>query len=120
MSQDTNSSAELLNVDYGIGGVSTHMRPRSLNDDLHSDSMILNLGPAHPSTHGTVRVVAELSGEMIIDADVELGYLHRGFEKRSETVDYNQVMPYTDRLNYVSPIINNVGWCLTVEKLLQI
>jgi NADH-quinone oxidoreductase subunit D len=82
--------------------------------------MILNLGPAHPATHGTVRVVAELSGEKVIDSDVELGYLHRGFEKMSETVDYNQVMPYADRLNYVSPIINNVGWCMTVEKLLEI
>ncbi|MCB0340192.1 MAG: NADH-quinone oxidoreductase subunit D, partial [Bdellovibrionales bacterium] len=72
------------------------------------------------ATHGTVRIAAELSGERIIDADVELGYLHRGFEKMCETVDYNQVIPYTDRLNYVSPIINNVGWCLTIEKLLEI
>jgi NADH-quinone oxidoreductase subunit D len=82
--------------------------------------MILNLGPAHPATHGTVRIVVEVVGEKIIDADVEVGYLHRGFEKMCETVDYNQVMPYADRLNYVSPIINNVGWCLTVEELLGI
>jgi NADH-quinone oxidoreductase subunit D len=82
--------------------------------------MILNMGPAHPATHGTVRIVAELSGERVIDADIEVGYLHRGFEKMCETVDYNQVMPYTDRLNYVSPIINNIGWCLTVEKLIGI
>lgn len=110
----------LLNVDCGVGGVTTHFRTRPLGDDLHSETMILNLGPAHPATHGTVRIVVELSGERIIDADVELGYLHRGFEKMCETVDYNQVMPYADRLNYVSPIINNVGWCLTVEKLLEI
>ena len=110
----------LINVNHGIGGVTTHLRPRALGDDLHSETMIVNLGPAHPATHGTVRVVAELSGEKILDADVELGYLHRGFEKMCETVDYNQVMPYADRLNYVSPIINNVGWCLTVEKLLEI
>jgi NADH-quinone oxidoreductase subunit D len=112
--------SELLNVDYGVGGITTHFRSRELGDDLHSETMILNLGPAHPATHGTVRIVVELSGEKIIDADVEIGYLHRGFEKMCETVDYNQVMPYTDRLNYVSPIINNVGWCLTVEKLLGI
>ncbi|MFM1847628.1 MAG: NADH-quinone oxidoreductase subunit 4 [Pseudomonadota bacterium] len=112
--------ANLLNIDYGIGGVSTTMRSREMHDDLHSETMILNMGPAHPATHGTVRIVAELSGERIIDADVELGYLHRGFEKMCETVDYNQVMPYTDRLNYVSPVINNVGWCLTVEKLLGV
>jgi NADH-quinone oxidoreductase subunit D len=91
-----------------------------MKDDLHSETMILNMGPAHPATHGTVRLVAELEHEKIIDCDVEVGYLHRGFEKMCETVDYNQVMPYADRLNYVSPIINNVGWCLTVEKLLNI
>lgn len=114
------ASKDLLNVDYGVGGVTTHMRPRALGDDLHSETMILNMGPAHPATHGTARIVAELSGERIIDADVEVGYLHRGFEKMCETVDYNQVMPYTDRLNYVSPVINNFGWCLTVEKLLGV
>lgn len=114
------SNPNLLNVDYGVGGVTTHIRPRQVGDDLHSETMVLNMGPAHPATHGTVRIVAELSGERIVDADVEVGYLHRGFEKMCETVDYNQVMPYTDRLNYVSPVINNVGWCLTVEKLLQI
>jgi NADH-quinone oxidoreductase subunit D len=112
--------SDLLNVDYGAGGVTTHMRSRKLGDDLHTETMILNMGPAHPATHGTVRLVTELDGEKIIDADVEVGYLHRGFEKMCEVVDYNQVMPYTDRLNYVSPIINNVGWCLTVEKLLGI
>jgi NADH-quinone oxidoreductase subunit D len=82
--------------------------------------MVVNLGPAHPATHGTIRIVAEMSGEKIVDADVDVGYLHRGFEKMTETVDYNQVMPYTDRLNYVSPVINNFGWCHTIEKLLQI
>ncbi len=112
--------SDLLNVDYGAGGVTTHMRPRPLGDDLHSETMILNMGPAHPATHGTVRLVVELEHEKIIDADVEVGYLHRGFEKMCETVDYNQVMPYADRLNYVSPIINNVGWCLTIEKLIGI
>lgn len=114
------STAQLLNVDYGLGGIATHLKPRPLNDDLHSESMILSMGPSHPATHGTVRIVVELTGEKILDCDVEVGYLHRGFEKMCETVDYNQVMPYTDRLNYVSPIINNFGWCLTVEKLLQI
>lgn len=111
---------KLLEVDFGVGGITTDMRPRPLGDDLHSDTMVVNLGPAHPATHGTIRIVAEMSGEKIVDADVEVGYLHRGFEKMSETVDYNQVMPYTDRLNYVSPAINNFGWCLTIEKLLGI
>lgn len=114
------SEGKLLEVDFGVGGITTNLRPRPIGDDLHSETMVVNLGPAHPATHGTIRIVAELFGEKIVDADVDVGYLHRGFEKMSETVDYNQVMPYTDRLNYVSPAINNFGWCLTIEKLLGI
>lgn len=116
----TAKKPSLFNEDLGLGGVTTRVRPRALNDDLHTETMVINLGPAHPATHGTARVAAEISGEKIIDADVEVGYLHRGFEKMCETVDYNQVIPYTDRLNYVSPLINNVGWALTVEKLLGV
>src|SRR5688572_31076133 len=82
--------------------------------------MLLNVGPQHPAMHGIIRIVTKLDGEQVIDIDVEIGYLHRGFEKMSETVDYNGVMPYTDRLNYVSPLINNVGYCMAVEKLLGI
>ena len=70
--------------------------------------------------HGIIRIVTKLDGERIVDIDVEIGYLHRGFEKMAETVDYNGVMPYTDRLNYVSPLINNMGYCMAVEKLLGI
>jgi len=80
-------SKELLAYDWGTGGVTTHLRARELHDDLHSESMILNIGPSHPATHGTVRIVAELSGEQILDADVEVGYLHRGFEKSCEACD---------------------------------
>jgi NADH-quinone oxidoreductase subunit D len=82
--------------------------------------MLLNVGPAHPAMHGIIRIVTKLDGEEIVEADVEIGYLHRGFEKMSETVDYNGVMPYTDRLNYVSPLINNMGYCMAVEKALGI
>jgi NADH-quinone oxidoreductase subunit D len=88
--------------------------------ELETKDMLLNVGPAHPAMHGIIRIVAKLDGEQIVDADVEIGYLHRGFEKMSETVDYNGVIPYTDRLNYVSPLINNVGYCMAVEKLLGI
>ena len=80
--------------------------------------MLLNVGPAHPAMHGIIRIITKLDGEQIVDIDVEIGYLHRGFEKMAETVDYNGVMPYTDRLNYVSPLINNMGYCMAVEKLL--
>jgi NADH-quinone oxidoreductase subunit D len=82
-----------------------------------TESMLLNVGPSHPAMHGIVRIVAELDGEKIISSDVEIGYLHRAFEKSSEQGGYLQVIPYTDRLNYVSPLINNVGYCLAVEKL---
>jgi NADH-quinone oxidoreductase subunit D len=88
--------------------------------DLESREMMLNVGPAHPAMHGIVRIVTKLDGEQIEDAEVEIGYLHRGFEKMAETVDYNGVIPYTDRLNYVSPLINNMGYCMTVEKLIGI
>ena len=88
--------------------------------DLDTRDMLLNIGPAHPAMHGIIRILAQLDGERIDHAEVEIGYLHRGFEKMSETVDYNGVMPYTDRLNYVSPLINNMGYCMAVEKLLGI
>jgi NADH-quinone oxidoreductase subunit D len=88
--------------------------------DLETRDMLVNVGPAHPAMHGIIRILAKLDGERIQDADVEIGYLHRGFEKMAETVDYNGVIPYTDRLNYVSPLINNMGYCMSVEKLLGI
>src|SRR5437870_12173145 len=90
------------------------------SDALETREMLLNVGPAHPAMHGIIRLITRLDGEQIVDVDVEIGYLHRGFEKMSETVDYNGVIPYTDRLNYVSPLINNVGYCMAVEKLLGI
>jgi len=88
--------------------------------ELDADPMLLNIGPAHPATHGTVRIVAELSGETIVRADVQVGYLHRGFEKMAERGTWTQVFPYVDRLNYVSPMLNNVGFALACEKLLDI
>jgi NADH-quinone oxidoreductase subunit D len=85
--------------------------------ELPADPMHLNLGPSHPAMHGTVRIVLELSGETIVRADVQVGYLHRGFEKMCERGTWAQVFPYVDRLNYVSPMLNNVGYALAVEKL---
>lgn len=82
--------------------------------------MMLNMGPSHPAMHGVIRIVVELDGETVVHSDTEIGYLHRAFEKESENATYNQVFPYTDRLNYVSPVINNVGYALAVEKLLGI
>jgi NADH-quinone oxidoreductase subunit D len=85
--------------------------------DLHTEPMQIQMGPSHPSTHGTLKITLQLDGERIVDSDVEVGYLHRGFEKECESGEYYQAIPYTDRLNYASPMINNVGYCLAVEKL---
>src|SRR5437867_9320466 len=98
----------------------TDLAPQSNAADLETRDMLLNIGPAHPAMHGIIRIVTKLDGERIQEAEVEIGYLHRGFEKMAETVDYNGVMPYTDRLNYVSPLINNMGYSMAVEKLLGI
>ena len=87
---------------------------------LDADPMLLKMGPAHPATHGTVRIIVELSGENIERADVQIGYLHRGFEKMCERGTWSQVFPYVDRCNYVSPLLNNVGYALACEKLLDL
>ncbi|MEA1996401.1 MAG: NADH-quinone oxidoreductase subunit D [Gemmatimonadota bacterium] len=86
-------------------------------DSIRTESSYLNIGPSHPAMHGVIRIITELQGEQVISAEVEIGYLHRAFEKSCEQVGWNQAFPYTDRLNYVSPMINNVGWALAVEKL---
>jgi NADH-quinone oxidoreductase subunit D len=82
--------------------------------------MFLNMGPQHPAMHGIIQLVVELDGEKVVGCDVEIGYLHRAFEKMCEQGPYNNVMPYSDRLNYVSPLINNFGYCWAVERLLDI
>ena len=85
-----------------------------------TQNLTVNIGPAHPAMHGIIRILAELDGEIIVKSDVEIGYLHRAFEKDCEVGPWNNAMPYTDRLNYVSPLINNFGYCSAVEKLLGI
>ena len=83
-------------------------------------NMHVGVGPAHPAMHGIIRIITELDGEFIRKADVEIGYLHRAFEKDCEVGGYNNAIPYTDRLNYVSPLINNFAYASAVEKLLGI
>src|SRR3972149_5235221 len=80
----------------------------------------LNFGPQHPATHTTLRLVLKLEGETVVDAMPDIGYLHSGFEKLGEQLDYNQYVTVTDRMNYVSPMANNVAWHLAVEKLMGI
>jgi NADH dehydrogenase I D subunit len=87
---------------------------------LGAELMRVQLGPSHPATHGTVRILLDLDGETIVNADVQVGYLHRGFEKECESGFYYQAIPYTDRLNYSSAILCNLGYCMAVEKLFGI
>src|ERR1700744_1981199 len=88
--------------------------------DIHGEKMVLNMGASHPATHGVVRNVQELDGEVITKADPDVGYLHRGDEKIAENMTYTQFIPYTDRLDYLSPLANNVAYALAVEKALGI
>ncbi|PWU20718.1 MAG: NADH-quinone oxidoreductase subunit C [Bdellovibrio sp.] len=99
-------------------GIHFDNEPGSAGDVLDERFVPINIGPSHPAMHGTLRVMAELDGETIVRASCEIGYLHRCFEKMAETHPYNQVIPYTDRLNYCSAPMNNVGYCRTVERLL--
>ena len=87
---------------------------------MQGEKMVLNMGPSHPATHGVLRIVLELDGEIITKAVPDVGYLHRGDEKIAENMTYTQFIPYTDRLDYLAPLANNVAYALAVEKLLGI
>jgi NADH-quinone oxidoreductase subunit D len=99
---------------------SSELSQSDFERDLHTSHQVLNMGPSHPVSHGTVKFLIELDGENIVDLDVQVGYLHRGFEKECESGSWYQVIPYTDRLNYNSAILCNAAFCLTVEKLLEL
>jgi len=88
--------------------------------EARPESMLLNMGPSHPAMHGTLRIVLELDGEKILNSECEIGYLHRGFEKTCENKTWFNLLIYTDRLNYVSPLINNLGYAMTMEKMLGV
>ena len=88
-------------------------------DDDIGEKMVLNMGPSHPATHGVLRLVLELDGEIITKAIPDIGFLHRGDEKIAENMQYNQFVPYTDRLDYLAPLSNNVAYALAVEKLMD-
>jgi NADH-quinone oxidoreductase subunit D len=91
----------------------------SINDsELLGEKLMINMGPSHPATHGVLRIILELDGEVITRAEPDVGYLHRGDEKIAESMQYNQFVPYTDRLDYLAPLANNVAYALAVEKLM--
>ena len=95
------------------------IRP-AFTEGSREGSVIVNIGPSHPATHGTIQIVAELSGEHVLRTDVHCGYLHRGFEKECESHTWHNLIPYVDRLNYCSALINDFAYCEAVEKLMGI
>ncbi len=95
------------------------MNPALNNKKEHKDYTTLNLGPTHPATHGIFQNVLTMDGEIIVDSEPTIGYIHRAFEKLAEHKPFYQITPLTDRMNYCSSPINNMGWHMTVEKLLQ-
>jgi NADH-quinone oxidoreductase subunit C/D len=120
-----------LRRDYDIKKQQWLSEPDDLMDEMEKlraenphdpdrESILLNIGPSHPAMHGALRALVDLEGETIRHAVPEIGYLHRGFEKSAEKGNYTQVIPYTDRLNYCSSVMNNVGYCRTIEKMLGI
>jgi NADH-quinone oxidoreductase subunit D len=100
-------------------GLPNPIRP-AFTEGSMPDSVIVSIGPSHPATHGTIQIIAELSGERVVRTDVHCGYLHRGFEKECEAHTWHTLIPYTDRLNYCSGLINNFAYCEAVEKLMEI
>ncbi|MGA1205073.1 MAG: NADH dehydrogenase (quinone) subunit D [Opitutales bacterium] len=101
--------------EVSIGDIGS--RAAEADQEFHGDKMMINIGPSHPATHGVLRMKVELDGETITKCDPVVGYLHRGDEKIAENMTYNQFIPYTDRLDYIGPIHNNVTFTLAVEKL---
>jgi len=96
------------------------LKSKGYNDEEIKDLMLLNVGPSHPASHGTIRNFVAMEGETITACVTEIGYLHRGFEKSCENHTYSQIIPYTDRLNYCSAILNNIGYSKAVEEMLGI
>jgi len=121
-------SKRTLELELATPGVDAAGRPARVpltaaaggEPDLGEEHMLVNMGPQHPATHGVLRLVVELDGETVVRCIPHLGYLHSGFEKLGEYRHYNQIIPLTDRTDYLSPMANNVGFALAAEKLMGI
>ena len=107
-----------ITKEISIGDVAS--RAGEANAELNGETMLLNVGPSHPTTHGVLRLKMELDGDVIKKCEPVVGYLHRGDEKIAENMTYNQFVPYTDRLDYLAPLANNVAYALAVEKLAKL
>ncbi len=119
LSQAPGSEVEAASRRLSNASLSQGPLPDDLRD-LEGDKLVVNVGPSHPSTHGVLRIVVELDGETITRATPDVGYLHRGDEKIAENMTYTQFIPYTDRLDYLAPLANNVAYALAVEKLMGV
>jgi len=95
-------------------------RSSEFETEMETEKLSLSMGPSHPSTHGVLRLMLELDGEVVTECDPIIGYLHRGDEKIAENMTYNQFVPYTDRLDYLAPLANNVAYAIAVERLAQL
>src|SRR5512145_3444213 len=119
-------SKRTLELDLATPGLDTTGRPARVPltavaeppPDLGAEHLLVNMGPQHPATHGVLRLVVELDGETVVRCIPHVGYLHSGFEKLGEYRHYNQIIPLTDRTDYLSPMANNVGLALAAEKLM--
>ena len=109
-----------LDIDPGVEDVLESARQHHDNPIPKDQTMVLNMGPQHPSTHGVLRLVLEIDGETVVSCAPDIGYLHTGIEKTCEAKFYQQVVPLTDRVDYLSPMTNNLCYCLAVEKLLAL
>jgi NADH-quinone oxidoreductase subunit D len=107
-----------LEVPDTLSKAATSAETAGETGDILGEKLIINMGPSHPATHGVLRLVLEMDGEIITKATPDVGYLHRGDEKIAENMHYNQFVPYTDRLDYLAPLANNVAYALAVEKLM--
>ncbi len=108
----------LAKTQVGLQHIAAAGPVEGVANDLLGEKLVLNMGPSHPATHGVLRLVLEMDGETITKATPDLGYLHRGDEKIAENMTYNQFVPYTDRLDYLAPLANNVAYAMAVEKLM--
>jgi NADH-quinone oxidoreductase subunit D len=112
------TTTEIESPDTAARAVAAATRANAEAGDVLGEKLVLNMGPSHPATHGVLRIILELDGELITKATPDIGYLHRGDEKIAENMQYNQFVPYTDRLDYLAPLANNVAYALAVEKLM--
>lgn len=108
----------LAKTQAGLQSIASASSLAGVASDLLGEKLVLNMGPSHPATHGVLRLVLEMDGETITKATPDVGYLHRGDEKIAENMTYNQFVPYTDRLDYLAPLANNVAYAMAVEKLM--